>query len=141
MQLCRFKEQEREELDLLGPPHPGEILREDLLPRLKLSRKELAAELGVSRSTVSKLMNERRRISRKLAAGLARLSGTSALYWLLLQAHHDAWSVERDGESVGPKKRGELAWYSGSGRRREGPGSARPLASGFGWQFSTPADK
>lgn len=95
MSYCRFKEQDREEYDLLGPPHPGEILREDLYPRLKMSRRALARQLGVSSATVSRLLNERCRVSAKVAMELARLSGTNALYWLVLQAHHDAWHTER----------------------------------------------
>ena len=90
----RFKEQEREEFELLGPPHPGEVLREEVLPRLKISRKALALQLGVSYSTVSRLLNARRRIAGDLAVRLAQISGTSALYWLVLQAHHDAWLVQ-----------------------------------------------
>jgi addiction module HigA family antidote len=91
---CRFKEQEREEFELLGPPHPGEILREEVLPRLTISRKSLAVQLGISYSGVSRLLRERRRITGGLAARLAAISGTSALYWLVLQAHHDAWVLQ-----------------------------------------------
>ena len=91
---CRFKEQEREEFELLGPPHPGEILREEVLPRLTISRKSLAVQLGISYSGVSRLLRERRRVTSGLAATLAAISGTSALYWLVLQAHHDAWVVQ-----------------------------------------------
>lgn len=94
MQLCRFREQEREEFELLGPPHPGEILREEVLPRLRLSRKDLAVKLKISTSSASRLLNGRRRLTRELAVGLARISGTSPLYWLVLQAHHDAWVLE-----------------------------------------------
>lgn len=104
MSYCRFKEQDREEYDLLGPPHPGEILREDLLPRLKMSRKALAGQLGVSYTTVSRLLREGRRITPKLAMGLARLSGTNALYWLMLQAHHDAWRVEKAHDQKPPAR-------------------------------------
>jgi addiction module HigA family antidote len=93
-QPCRFKEQEREEFELFGPSHPGEILRDEILPRLKISRKSLAAELGVSYSTISKLLNGRRRVRPELAVALARISGTSVLYWLVLQAHHDAWKAQ-----------------------------------------------
>ena len=92
---CRFKEQEREEFELLGPPHPGEILREEVLLRLTISRKSLAVQLGISHSGVSRLLRERRRITGGLAARLAAISGTSALYWLVLQAHHDAWVLLR----------------------------------------------
>jgi len=100
MHNCRFKNQEREELSLFGPCHPGEIIREELLPRLNLSRKALAIKLGVSYSTACKLLKERKRVSPKLALALAKLSGTSMLYWLLMQAHHDAWLAEHRG--VGP---------------------------------------
>jgi addiction module HigA family antidote len=93
----RFRDQEQEELALLGPPHPGEILREDIWPQLKMSKKAAAKKMNVSRSAVSNLLNERRRVSRHLAAGLAEISGISVIYWLVLQAHHDAWQMERDG--------------------------------------------
>src|SRR5262245_28840437 len=99
MQHCRFREQDREEFDLLGPPHPGEILREELLPRLSLSRKALAKQLNISNSSVSRLLNERRRVTSDLALSLAQLSGTNALYWLVLQAHHDAWLVQRASDA------------------------------------------
>ena len=94
MAYCRFKEQERAEYELLGPRHPGEIIREEILPRMKISRKSLAAELDVSYSTLSKVLNERRRVNSDLAVGLARISGTSILYWLVAQAHHDAWRAQ-----------------------------------------------
>jgi len=95
MQHCRFKMQDLEEFNLLGPPHPGEIFRDDLLPRLKMTRKALAKALGVSKSTVSRVLNGRRRVNRELAASFARVSGTTVLYWLVLQAHHDAWTAGR----------------------------------------------
>jgi addiction module HigA family antidote len=76
----RHREVEREEFELFGPPHPGEILREEVLPRLKLSRKQLAEMLGVSKSTASKLLNARRRLTPKLASRLAKATGTNALY-------------------------------------------------------------
>jgi addiction module HigA family antidote len=105
VQHCRFREQEREEFELFGPPHPGEILREEVLPRLRLSRKDLAGKLKISMSSVSRLLNGRRRLTRELAVRLARVSGTSPLYWLVLQAHHDAWVLDHaagdDREAVG----------------------------------------
>ena len=94
MPNCRFRDQEWEELALLGPPHPGEILREDIWPQLKMSKKAAAKKMNVSHSAISNLLNERRRISRHLA-GLAEISGISVIYWLVLQAHHDAWQMER----------------------------------------------
>lgn len=95
MQVCKFREQEREELGLLGPPHPGEIVREEMLPRLGLTQKALAKRLNVSYSTVLRFLKGRRRVTSELAVALARVSGTQALYWLVLQAHHDAWTAQR----------------------------------------------
>ena len=92
MPNCRFRDQEREELALLGPPHPGEILREDIWPQLKMSKKAAAKKMNVSRSAVANLLN-----SRHLAIGLAEISGISVIYWLVLQAHHDAWQMDREG--------------------------------------------
>ena len=94
---CRFREQEREESALLGPPHPGEILREEIWPQLKLSKRAAAKKMKVSRSAVSNLLKERRRVSKHLALGLAEISGIGVIYWLVLQAHHDAWQLEQAG--------------------------------------------
>lgn len=104
---CRFRMQEAAEYALLGPPHPGEIFREDFLPRLKLTRKAVARKGGISAETMSKFLNERRRVTRKLAEKLARATGTNALFWLVVQAHHDAWLSESraGGEDMPAKKK------------------------------------
>lgn len=94
MQPEKFKEQAREELALFGPPHPGEIFRDDVMRRLGLSRKALAKDLGVSYGSLSRFINGQKRVSPGFACELARVSGTSLLYWLVLQAHHDAWRME-----------------------------------------------
>ena len=47
----------------LEPPHPGEYIREDILPELKMQVTELAAHLGVSRVALSELINEKRAVS------------------------------------------------------------------------------
>lgn len=95
MLLAKAKEVERHEFELFGPPHPGEILREEVLPRLKLSRRKLGAILGVSQATTANLLDARRRLTPVLVARLAAATGTNALYWLVLQAHHDAWSLDQ----------------------------------------------
>jgi addiction module HigA family antidote len=98
MNYCRFKEQEREERILLGPPHPADIFREEVWPRLQIDRRTLASQLGVSISTASKFINRRARVSPRIAAGLANVSGRNPLYWLVLQAQHDAWLIHNDAE-------------------------------------------
>ena len=91
---CRFRQQERAEYALIGPPHPGEVLREVIWPRLNLTRKLAAQRMGIPLSALSNLLNERRRVSRGLAVELARITGTNAVFWLVLQAHYDAWVLE-----------------------------------------------
>ena len=60
------------------PTHPGEILREETLPAARLTQSELASRLGVSRSTVSDLIHERRSVNPDLAHRLARVFDTTS---------------------------------------------------------------
>jgi antitoxin HigA-1 len=78
-----------------GPPHPGELLREQILPRLGLSRKELAGKLGVSPARLIDFLAERRPVSLDLARRLGKAFGNGARYWLALQMQHDVWNAER----------------------------------------------
>ncbi len=85
--------------DLTGddtkPPHPGEILREELLPRLGITGAELADHLGVDSRVIEAILDERRAIKLKLAQRLGAALGTGARYWLALQMQHDVWVAER----------------------------------------------
>ena len=97
------------------PTHPGAILREDVLPALKMTQTELAQLLGVSRLTVSELVNEKRSMSPTMAIRIARLLNTSAESWLLMQQAVDLWEVRQkssDGESVKPLTKMRLAGLS-----------------------------
>lgn len=79
----------------LPPPHPGEILREDILPRLGLTRRELAQHLNISTRLLSEFLNERRAVSLDLAVRLGTAFSNGARYWLGLQTHYDIWHAER----------------------------------------------
>ena len=57
------------------PTHPGEILREDVLPALGLTQKEFADRLGVSRLTVSEILLEKRSVTPDMAIRLGKLLG------------------------------------------------------------------
>ena len=59
------------------PTHPGEVLREDVLPALAMSQTELAKRLGVSRLSVSELRLEKRTLSADMAVRIARLTNTT----------------------------------------------------------------
>ncbi len=76
------------------PTHPGEILREDILPHLGVTQSEFARRLQVSRQTVSELLRERRPLTPDMAIRLSRLVGGTPSGWLRMQQAVDLWEVE-----------------------------------------------
>ena len=86
----------------LAPPHPGEILREDLLPKLGMSRAGLARHLGISVRRLGGLLAERLPVTLDLALRLSAAFGHGTRYWLGLQVQHDIWCAEQ-GASVAVK--------------------------------------
>ena len=80
------------------PAHPGEILREDVLPALGIPKKRLADHLGISRQTLYAVLREERPVTADVAARLGRAFGNSAAFWLNLQSRHDAWHADRNPE-------------------------------------------
>ena len=78
-----------------NPPHPGEILRALCLEPLGLSVTEAAAALGVSRKTLSSVLNGRSRISPEMAVRLSMAFKTSAESWLNQQVQYDLWKAEK----------------------------------------------
>ena len=79
----------------LAPVHPGEILLEEFMSPLSLSRNALARALHVPPNHVSDVVNEKRGISATMALRLARYFGTSAEMWLGLQQDFEL-DVARD---------------------------------------------
>ncbi len=73
----------------LPPIHPGETLREDFLKPLGLSANRLAIELHVPVTRVNDIVHCRRAITADTALRLARYFGTSAQFWINLQANYD----------------------------------------------------
>lgn len=78
-----------------NPPHPGEILRELCLEPLGLSVTRTAEALGVSRKTLSAILNGRAGISPEMAIRLSKAFGTTAESWLNQQVQYDLWVAER----------------------------------------------
>ena len=76
------------------PTHPGKIIREDYLRPLAMTISELASGLGVSRKTLSKILNGRGAVTPDMALRLARALNTTADFWLNLQKNHDLWQAE-----------------------------------------------
>ncbi|MBQ9579480.1 MAG: HigA family addiction module antidote protein [Ottowia sp.] len=72
-----------------NPPHPGELLREDVMAALGLSVTEAAERLGMSRVALSRVLNGKAGISPDLALRLERAGASTARMWLAMQANWD----------------------------------------------------
>lgn len=78
-----------------NPPHPGEVLRQLCLEPLGLTVTEVAAGLGVSRKTLSAILNARASVSPEMALRLSLAFGTSAESWLNHQLQYDLWQLHK----------------------------------------------
>ena len=79
----------------IDPVHPGEILREDILPALSMSKTALAHTLGISRQTLYEIINERQPVTAGMAVRFGKLFGNGAGFWVNLQRLHDLAVAER----------------------------------------------
>jgi len=79
-----------------NPPHPGEVLRELCLKPLGLTVTDAARALGVSRKTLSGILNGRGGISPEMAVRLSIAFNTSAESWLNQQLQYDLWQAEKN---------------------------------------------
>ncbi len=84
---------------MFDPPHPGLTLREDILPALRLSVADAAVQLGVDRTTLSKVINGRAAVSPAMALRierwLGREHGGAAEVWLAQQTAYDLWQARK----------------------------------------------
>lgn len=84
-----------------NPPHPGSTLREDILPALGLTITQAAAQLGVTRAALSRVLNEHAAISPSMAlrieGWLGVENGGRADIWIAEQAAYDLWQVRKSG--------------------------------------------
>lgn len=101
------------EAEWLRNPHPGELLREEFLDPLGITAYRLAKEIGVPLTRVAAILDGRRGITADTAARLGRFFGTSAQFWLNLQAEYELREVRRgieaDLEKIRPWPRPDLA--------------------------------
>lgn len=77
------------------PVHPGEVLREDVLPALRLSVTEAARQLGVARQTLHRILAGRAAVTPEMAVRLGKFCGNGPGLWLRLQQTYDLWHAER----------------------------------------------
>jgi len=77
------------------PTHPGEVLREDVLPALRLSVTAVARQLGVSRQTLHGILAEKHPVTPVMALRLGRFCGNGPEVWLRMQAAYDLWEAQQ----------------------------------------------
>jgi addiction module HigA family antidote len=82
-----------ENMPMKNPPHPGGFVRRQCIEPLGLTITAAAAALGMTRTTLSELVNERRGVSPEMAVRLSKLFGGSAESWLVQQAQYDLAQV------------------------------------------------
>lgn len=78
------------------PTHPGEIIKAHYIEPLGLTVTSLAASLGVSRKTLSSIINERSGVTPDMALRLSRAFSTSAELWFNMQKGYDLWVAENE---------------------------------------------
>ena len=76
------------------PIHPGEILREDVLPALGLSVSEAARRLGISRQQLHRVLACTHPITTEMALRIGKFAGNSPGLWLRMQQAYNLWHVE-----------------------------------------------
>ena len=91
-------------IQMNNPPHPGEILKELCLEPMGLSITEAAEALGVSRKTLSTIINGRAGISPEMAIRLSKAFDTSPESWLNQQQQFDLWHAMNSSDTIKVKR-------------------------------------
>ena len=76
------------------PMHPGELLREDVLPALGITQTVAARHLGISRQSLHEILSEKRAVTPEMAVRLGKLCGNGPALWAGLQSKYDVWKAE-----------------------------------------------
>jgi addiction module HigA family antidote len=80
---------------MYNPPHPGEFISEVYLEPNEITGRELAATLGVSPSTLNRILNGLSGVSPSMALRLSKALGRSAESWMAMQSNYDLWHARR----------------------------------------------
>lgn len=89
---------------MYNPPHPGEVIRELCLEPLGLSVTAAAEALGISRKTLSAVLNGKSGISPEMAVRLSIAFNTSSESWLAQQSQYELWHAEQHRKDLRVKK-------------------------------------
>lgn len=82
------------------PLHPGVIIKDVLIEHTGLTISEAAERLGVTRTTLSRLLNQHAGVSPEMALRLSRLLNTSIDMWVNLQSQYDIWHVKQNAKNI-----------------------------------------
>lgn len=93
----------------LDPVHPGEVLLEEFLAPLKISQYRLAHAISVPPRRINEIVHGNRAISADTALRLSRFFGTSAQFWLNLQARYD---LETERDRLGARLQSEVKIFA-----------------------------
>ncbi|MSR13175.1 MAG: addiction module antidote protein, HigA family [Gammaproteobacteria bacterium] len=88
-------------MSMHNPPHPGEFIRDVYLDPYELSIRSLAESLGVSASTLARIINEQSGISPEMALRLSKAIGRSPESWLAMQHNYDLWKAKQSTDLTG----------------------------------------
>src|SRR5437660_4407714 len=87
-------------MPMKNPCHPGKIIRDVCLEGLRLTVTQGAAALGVTRTTLSRLLNGKAGVSPEMAVRLSKAFGSTAGFWLRLQLNYDLAQVEKHAAQI-----------------------------------------
>ena len=90
-------------MTMKNPPHPGEIIRDLCIEPLHLTVTQAAAGLGITRKTLSLLLNGHAGISPEMAVRLSKAFGRSPESWLALQSLYDLAQISKEAERINVK--------------------------------------
>jgi addiction module HigA family antidote len=85
----------------IPPLHPGELLREDIIPALGRPKTEIARLLGISRQALYDILNEKSPVTAEMAVKIGKLCGNGPALWINLQRAYDLWQAQRQTDVSG----------------------------------------
>lgn len=83
------------------PTHPGELLRQEVIPATQKSKTEIAQMLGISRQHLHDILAQRKPVSPEVGVRLGKLFGNGPSIWVRMQAAHDEWKATRSVDVTG----------------------------------------
>jgi addiction module HigA family antidote len=91
-------------MEMHNPAHPGEVVREACLKPLGLTVTAAAAGLGVTRKTLSDLLNGHSGVSPDMAIRFEKVGWNTADSWLRMQMQHDLWEARQRADTIKVKR-------------------------------------